>query len=43
MKRQASQTVTRRNQDILEKIHQIKANHPFWGLPEGVGLFEICG
>ena len=31
MKRRTSETVARRNQDILEKIHQIKANHPFWG------------
>ena len=31
MKRQASQTATRRNQGILERIQRLKADHPFWG------------
>jgi len=31
MKRRTSETVARRNQDILERIHQLKADHPFWG------------
>ncbi len=31
MKRRASATVTERNQPILERIKQIKAEHPFWG------------
>ncbi len=31
MKRQVSQAVIRRNEDILERIGKLKADHPFWG------------
>jgi len=31
MRRQTSQSVSRRNQDILERVYKLKADHPFWG------------
>ena len=39
--RKKSDSVTLRNEHLVSKIKDIKANHPLLGLPESMGISEI--